>query len=230
MLASPTGLNAYWIICLGGLACSTILFPLVVIYAPPYSFPFALGGFVMAGYAVGQICELLKKHGYSLAAAAWMLAALVVNAPSLISYYSDGSRPDMRAAAAYVREHWKPGDAVAGFSVGRFAFYAPGLEPRFPITNDAAGVAELERLARTDRRFWIVMETARPGLDPELLNWLFAHAVHKYRAQKRRFDYQEFTQDVFLYDPALDRQAAVRRNELWHRISCRFMASTAGCG
>jgi hypothetical protein len=105
----------------------------------------------------------------------------------------------MRAAAAYVEAHWRPGDRAAVVPLRPFLHYAPGREPAVAIPRGDRGVETLARLAvEAGGRLWIVMESGRDGLPESAERWLFAHAVHQQRVTHRRFDYHQYSIDVFI--------------------------------
>ena len=120
-----------------------------------------------------------------------------MNLPSLASHYVDGSRPDMRTAARYVEKNWQPGDRVAGFSMGLFGHYVPHCDPRIPLPADARET--LESLAAGKGRLWIVLQSARGGLSEDLRRWLGTRCSHELTVQRKRFDFPEYTVDVFLH-------------------------------
>ncbi|HXW75187.1 MAG TPA: glycosyltransferase family 39 protein [Steroidobacteraceae bacterium] len=196
MIRERTSQGWYWPVCLLGWVGATLTLPLVVPYHAEYVFPLALAGVVPAAYAIGVIYELLRPRT-RWAAYAWLGLSCLTNLPALASYYVDGSRWNMRDAAAYVRQHWSPGDRVAGYSVGLFRHYSDGCcEPAIALRPDSA--AQLARLAAEGGRLWVVLENTRSGLPPQVQRWLFDCAVHKLSVGGRRFDDAEFRVEVYL--------------------------------
>jgi Dolichyl-phosphate-mannose-protein mannosyltransferase len=196
MLRDRNAQNWYWLTCFLGWIGATLMLPLVVVYHDEYVFPLVLGGIVVAGYAISVIYDSLRLRSPA-AALAWVALIALANLPALASHYVDGSRRDERGAAAYVREHWLPGDRVTGYAMGLFRFYSSGCcEPQIPLSR--ASVPELEHLASEKGRLWIVLENTRWGLDPPTQRWLFDCAVHKLSIGGRRFDEAEFKVEVYL--------------------------------
>ncbi len=190
------GEDWYWGVCALGWGAVVLALPRLVPYAPAYSFPFALSIVVLAGCGIGRFYECCRGQGAWAAATGAALLCLV-NLPSLASHYVDGSRPDMRTAARYVEKNWQPGDRVAGFSMGLFGHYAPHCDPRIPLPADARET--LESLAAGKGRLWIVLQSARGGLSEDLRRWLGTRCSHELTVQRKRFDFPEYTVDVFLH-------------------------------
>ena len=174
-----------------------MVLPLVLPYQTWYTFPFSLIGLVLAGFAITEVYERLRPAG-RFASAAWLCVALGLNLPSLISYYADGSRVDMRSAAHYVAEHWHPGDRVASVRLETFQYYAPNREPAFQLPSGDEATAALDRLAAGPGRLWIVVDSTRGGLPAALQGWLNAHAAPRFHVSARRLDYFENSIDVFV--------------------------------
>ena len=187
----------YWIICIGALAFSVLVMPCVVVYNPLYAFPLAFGVFVSAGFLIGNVYDCLQRHnawiGWS-----WVMAACLLNLPSTASYYIDGSRTDYRTAAQHVRENWNAGDRVAGQSMGTFGHYSPQCKPRVSLSM-ANALSRLQQYDARDGRLWIVLKSGRSGLPRKLHQWLGTNCSHELQVRKRRFDYADYTVDVYLY-------------------------------
>jgi len=182
----------------------------VVVYHDEYVFPLVLSGIVVAGYAISVIYKLLLPLN-PLAAGAWVSLICMANLPGLASYYVDGSRRDDRSAAAYVRDHWSPGDRVTGYAMGLFEFYSGGCcKPQIPLST--ASVPQLEQMGAESGRLWIVLENTRWGLDAPTQRWLFDCAVHKLSVGGRRFDEAEFKVEVYLSSAPLPSQCTLPHN------------------
>jgi hypothetical protein len=206
MLRERTAQNWYWLTCLLGWVGASVALPLVVVYHAEYVFPLMLGAIVVAGYAIGVIYELLHARS-PMTAGVWVGLICLVNLPALASHYVDGSRRDGRSAAAYVRDHWSPGDRVTGYSMGLFRFYSRGCcEPAIPLPLSTNSVPQLQRLGAESGRLWVVLENTRWGLDPQTQRWLFDCAVHKLSVGGRRFDEAEFKVEVYLIPAPLPTQ------------------------
>jgi hypothetical protein len=198
MLRDRSGQGWYWLVCLGGWATVSVAAPLVVIYHPGYAFPYVLAAVVVAAYAIAVIFELLRRQA-PLAAYVWGALSCAANVPALASYYVDAGRNDIRGAAVYVRKHWLQGDRVAGYSTGAIGYYdGRCCEPALALPLGPGAVAKLAQLGAANARTWVVLESKRAGLDPQLQAWLFACAEHKLSLGGRRYDDEEFREEVYL--------------------------------
>jgi hypothetical protein len=206
MLRERTAQNWYWLVCFLGWVGATVTLPFVVPYHAEYVFPLALSGLVVAAYGIAVIYDLLRIRA-PLAAYAWVGLSCLANLPALASHYVDGSRWDIRGAAAYVREHWAAGDRVTGYSMGLFRHYSGGCcEPAIPLGTDS--IPQLARLGLEGGRLWVVLENTRSGLNPRVQQWLFECAVHKLSVGGRRFDDAQFSVEVYVIPSALDNGCA----------------------
>lgn len=204
MMNESGGQNWYWIVGFVSWVLATIFLPVIVSYHSAYVFPLALPAMVLAGKGIGTVYEKLKGESHITAAIGLGLLCLL-NLPSLVSHFVDGSRWDMRRAANFVRERWAAGDSVAGLSMGTFGYYSRGCcAPRVPLGSDL--VPELQRLAREGRRTWIILETGRGGLGADAEQWLFECAHHRASISRRRFDDAEYVVEIFLISPPADRE------------------------
>jgi hypothetical protein len=208
-LCERTPQGYYWAVCYLAWVGATVALPLVIPYHAEYVFPLIVSALVAAAYAIVVIFELLKERA-ALAAYAWLGLSCLSNLPALASHYVDGSRWNVRDAAAYVRRNWAPGDRVAGDAMGLFRHYGAGCcEPAIPIAPGS--ISELARLVADGGRLWIVLENGRSGLDPPVQRWLFDCAVHRLSVAGRRFDDAQFSVDVYV---ALPPPAAVCAREI----------------
>jgi mannosyltransferase len=194
--------NWYWVTCALGWAAASAILPRLVAYHPGYVFPLASSAVVLAGCAIGIVHDGLRSRG-GFIAAAWIGLACLGNLPSLASHYKDGSRDDLRSAARFVEKNWRSGDRVTGFAMTGFGHYAEGCQPAIPLTSDP--LRQLQELVADKRRLWIVLQSCRGGLPPELDRYLGTHCSHEFRVRRGRFDYAEYCVDVFLYTPNRER-------------------------
>ena len=183
---------------------SYVVLPFVITYHPWYAFPLALGVLVCAGYAVSDIYGRLRSTRPATSVL-WLCLVAALNVPGLASHFTDGSRGDHRAAVEYVNTRWTSNDRVATTSWRTFDYYAPGRSPVFPIPRGDKGAETLERLGSDQvrsGRLWVIVESGRGGPPVVVREWLSSHATHQFRASRRRFDYFEYTVDVFLAEPS----------------------------
>ena len=199
LLQERTAQGYYWAVCCLGWLGATLVLPLLVPYHTEYVFPLVLGAIVAAAYAISVVNQLLRTRA-AVAAVAWLGLSCLANLPALASYYVDGSRWNLKTAAAYVRSNWLPGDRVAGDAMGLFHQYAAHCcEPLIAVAPGSQG--QLAHLVAGRGRLWIVLENTRAGLEPHLQRWLFDCAVHKLSVGGRRFDDAQFSVEVYLAVP-----------------------------
>jgi 4-amino-4-deoxy-L-arabinose transferase-like glycosyltransferase len=190
----------YWLTWLGVWAAASAALPFAVVYHPNYVFPLAVAVLVLAGWAVAQVAERLRPAG-AVVVVAWVSVALALQLPSVVSHYLDGSRPDYRTAARYVAEHWRSGDRLASISPGLVQHYAP-LDGEFINLPRWNALPALRQAAAGPGRLWVVLASGRSGKEEAIGAWLGTHCTQQLQVRKRRFDYYEFTVEVFLYSPA----------------------------
>lgn len=189
----------YWVSSVCGWAAITVVLPLFVPYHAWYTFPFALSGLVLAGFATSDIYRRLRPTR-PLASVVWLCVALGLNLPSVISHFEDGSRVDMRTAAHYVSDHWQPEDRVATVRIETFRYYAGNREPAFALPSGEEATGMLEHLAAGNARLWIVVDSTRGGLPNGLQRWLLANTSHRLHVKAKRLDYFENAMDVFVLE------------------------------
>lgn len=175
-------------------ALTAALLPRVMVYHPAYVFPLATAVLVLAGVATGKIFELLWSV-QPAAAAAWLAIVPLVSLPSTLSHYRDGSRYDHRTAARYLVGQVRPGECVAAVAPSLVHHYAPEF-PR-PIGIAADSVGDVEKLATANSPLWIVLPCSRGGAANELRTWLDAHAQRMFPARVPRFDYFDYSVEVY---------------------------------
>jgi hypothetical protein len=186
----------YWSSLVACWATAVVLLPFVMTYHPWYAFPLALSVMVCASYGVSELYDRLQPSVTT--SVAWLGVAALMGLPGLLSHFVDGSRADHRSAVEYVDRHWKQGDRVLTMSPRTFSHYAPGRSEVVELPHGDAARRVLD--AEQAGRFWIVLESPRGGILPVVREWLSSHAVHRFHASGRRFDYFQFNADVFLVD------------------------------
>lgn len=198
LFATQNPLRGFWLVWAGGWAASLVVLPRLVAFHPGYSFLYVFGAVVPAGYAVGVIAERLT--GPRLVPFAWLLTAVLLNAPSLASHYADGTRHDFRSAARFADEHRRPGEAVAAVSPGNFAFYAPSLTDADRLNPDRL-LDGLKRIGESNRATWVLLTGGRSPRDAAAQRWLDDHCRLKAAYRKPRFDYYDFRTEVYYFEP-----------------------------
>jgi hypothetical protein len=191
---SPQGY--YWVVWAGLWATVCLFLPRMMIYQPSYAFAFAPPVCVLAGLAVARIYEALKPVA-PVAAVAWFGLVFLLNAPSVLSHYVDGSRHDFRSAAWYVADHFREGDRIAAISPALLSYYTPICHDAIPLTSWHPQ-PDLEAAAAKPGRLWIVLGSSRSGKGQELTRWLSEHARLRAQFRKTRLDYYEYSVEVYL--------------------------------
>jgi hypothetical protein len=189
----------YWVSWALLWAVATVLLPLFVTYHPAYVFPLATSAIVLAGTLIGRVFDFFESQS-RLLAWTWMAAACACSLPSTVSYFSDGSRHDYRAAARYIHEYWKPGDRVASVAPTLLGHYLSGTEAVYGLPGGDP-VSGLEQLAKEPNRLWIVLSFSRSGKPANLRRWLQRNCSQETEIRSPRFDYQDFSVEVFLHPP-----------------------------
>ena len=202
LLSERSGLHWYWVLISIGWGASTVIFPLLISHHPAYVFPVAIGLVVPAGFAIGKIYSELRAIN-ACTATAWIGLVCLVNLPSLVSHFRDGSRPDVRTAAKYVEEHWQEGDRLTGFWIDLVSHYADDCRPAIALP-DSGDVDVLNELAKDNSRLWVVVQSNRSGLQPRVRRWLGNHCSYELEVRRTRFDYAVNRVEVFLYTPDPD--------------------------
>ncbi|MDR2345434.1 MAG: glycosyltransferase family 39 protein [Planctomycetaceae bacterium] len=203
--------SVYWLFCVLVCGISIVILPLMIIYNPNYNILFVFPFIVTASLFIQDIYFLILRSALPcryILAVSWISACVMLNLPSVVSYYQDGNRHDNRAAFAYVSDNWKEGDRLTGFTMGTAEYYIPTRVPRIPlhIVPDKA-IEDLQNIIDNNHnntgRLWIVLQSSRGGLDNNLRKWLGKHAKFECRFTKKRFDYIENNVEIFLIDQQL---------------------------
>jgi hypothetical protein len=191
--------GAYWVAFVGTWVGAAVVLPLVIAHALPYVFPQALSVVVLAGYFAGTVFQTLRGRG-RVVAWAWLAAVCVLNLPGLLSYYQDGDRYDLRAAARFLEAHWRSGDRMAAVSSGIVTYYAPVARQGRIGIDGSNPLPRLAMEAKRPGRLWIVLTVGRAGYPEDVRRWLGEHCMHELHVRKRRLDYYDYGVDVFLHE------------------------------
>lgn len=189
--------DLYW-----ALACSAtatvacVVGPLVVSFRADYVFAMTLPVHLLAAVAVGRVARTAWQRHWSLGLAT-LGAVPALIAPSVISYYIDGNRPDYRAAAAFVAARARPDDLVWSRQCVNLRYYlpAPRAEP-YP----ADPVPAVHRVLKEGRRVWCVISYSTSGVPAQRLAWLGRRFRLVADIHPLRFDYHQNGVAVFLAD------------------------------
>jgi predicted membrane-bound mannosyltransferase len=193
--------DRYWLTWAAVWAATCLVLPLLIPYRHMYAFPLTLGLFVLAGMGAGRVYSLAAQHS-RLAAVGFAGVACLLNLPALASHYVDGSTSDYRTAARYVAAHIQPGDAILAHTPELFHHYGPECpQPDIiDIYTPPLGLEQLTAQMARSKRFWVVINYGRANTPTWLLQWLGEHCTHQLHLCRLRYDYAEFTTDVFLFE------------------------------
>ncbi|MDR1485271.1 MAG: glycosyltransferase family 39 protein [Planctomycetaceae bacterium] len=204
--------NAYWLSVALVSGVAVLVLPTRIVYLPFYGFVFLFPFIVTTALFIREVYQLLATSNLpfrSMIAVFWIVAATLLNFPTLISYYQDGNRPDHRAAFQYVAEHWEEDDVLTGFMMGTAQYYIPDKKPRIPLRteNTAQKLQQiLDQEIGNNNRLWIVLHSSRNGLNHELRIWVSQHAILQKVFTKKRFDYAENNVEIFLVPKKSERK------------------------
>src|SRR5262249_23181910 len=144
-------------------------------YHPAYSFPFAVIPLTLAGFVIGECGRLAASHAGNATAMIFVGACCLLDLPSLVSHYVDGSRHDYRSAASFVASVRAPNEQIYAFSPSNLGFYEKAFSDARALDPNNL-VVELNQIARDDKPAWLVLPTGRRGRYIAVDNWLNYHA------------------------------------------------------
>ncbi|MDR2169525.1 MAG: hypothetical protein LBP59_05235 [Planctomycetaceae bacterium] len=200
--------NIYWLVCIFGCGFIVFVLPMVIVYNSNYGFLFIFPFIVSAAIFIGRVYDFILRLSFSyknVLGVIWVCGCVLLNFPSVASYYCDGNRHDNRAAFYYVAENWRQGDRLTGILMGAAKYYIPDKTPRIPLHPEPdKTIKELQNIIDNNiggsGRLWIVLTSSRGGIDDKVRKWLGQNAKFEYRAAKKRFDYAENNVEVFIVD------------------------------
>ena len=189
----------YWVACSVGLLAIVYIAPFKMVYVARYGLPLTLPVFVLAGMAIAQTYGMFRAHN-KVAAVAWICVVFMLGAPSLASYYADGSRPDLQSALAFVAKSWRPGDCVCyiGRQKRALDYYIPTCTPSYSLTVES--VKQLEDITCMHQRVWVVCTGYRRSAQNNIESWLGKRCSHELHVEAPRYDYYQNIVNVFLFD------------------------------
>lgn len=180
-------------------AITCVLLPAFVSFRHDYVFASSIAFVLLASQTLAEAFTALREHSRFLA---WGMASafLLLPLPSFASYYQDGDRNDYRAAAEYIKAHWREDDLVAADSSGLLGHYlSRTVTPAHRSSTEPKEWGKaLEKLAATGKRVWYVCRYAREEPPQWADQWLWQNSVRMLRIKKQRFDYHENITDVYL--------------------------------
>ncbi len=185
---------AFWGTAAAGWAGAAAVLPAVLPYHSAYSFPLALPAFALAGVAVAEVAGAVRPRGRAAAGLAWV-GLMALTLPTLVSYYQDGSRPDLRAAAAYLAAWAGPDDLLVSNEPETIYHYLPAGGP---VWLDVRLNGDLGAAPRDPgRRLWVVCSGGRNGFVPAWREWVLANGRLHAVIARPRYDYHEYAVWVF---------------------------------
>lgn len=204
--------DRYWLIWGSLWLVGCLALPLLLRHHPAYSFPLTLGVLVLASRGVCEVAARLagepRSFGGGVLACSWVLFACLLNLPSLVSHYLDGSCSNYRDAARFVRDHWRPGDRMLATSPDLLRYYLADRkqDPRTEIPEPgwlelyetATSLRQLEQHTEQPGRLWIVLNHGRANRPVGLLDWLGKNATRQLDLTVVRLDAFEYTTTIYL--------------------------------
>jgi hypothetical protein len=195
--------NKYWIACAVMSLSAILLLPLQLTFYPWYCFLFSFPLFVVTALGIDRIYCLLVNTDIPfrrIVGGFWIGVALLLNFPSLASYYLDGNRLDYRSPCQYVRTHWQEGDCVTVDNIQIANDYLSDLTPVILLRarDTPAFLQKLAEEKKENGRIWVIVHYHRGGLEQRLLRWLGQYASYEAQFGKKRFDYIENNVEVYL--------------------------------
>ncbi|MDR2763178.1 MAG: glycosyltransferase family 39 protein [Planctomycetaceae bacterium] len=198
----------YWLFCVLGCGVVVFILPMKIVYNSNYGILFIFPFLVLSMLFICEVYNFILDSSIPfrrVMCVCWVFVCVLLNFPSVLSYYQDGNRRDNRGAFYYVSENWREGDRLTGVMMGAAEYYIPARVPRIPLHYESVRAAEQLREIKDENvggsgRLWIVIPSSRGGIGVELQRWLWQNAILKHKISKKRFDYAENTVEVFLMD------------------------------
>ena len=191
--------DRYWLCWAAVWAGTCLVMPFLMPYRPVYSFPFALPPFVLAGKVIGRLHDAWAVRPF-WRDAVFATFIVLLNFPSVARHYVDGSCSDYRTAAGYVRERFQPGDSVMAISPDLLKHYGANQVEALEMEmyDSKAAIDSLQRPREDSGRIWVVLNYGRAARPTAILEWLRHIGAHEHNICHLRYDYSEFTTNVFL--------------------------------
>jgi hypothetical protein len=189
----------YWSVQTAVWLGSFVVLPMLLSFHSAYAYALSLPVFVLAAVTIGEIADHLVERGRT-AAGLTLLALLLLDLPSLASYYEDGSRHDFRAAANWIAERMRPNDIIVAVQGDKLGYYRPELEGRWYRLP----FREIPQWLATKRpkngRVWIVITGSRTGMNQPWGEWAEKAGRLQTTIVHPRFDYHEYPIFILLED------------------------------
>lgn len=152
---------------------------------------------VSLGVAGAKLATLTKIPSHQCWLTAGLVTVLVAGtAPSWVSQLTDGNRFDYRPAFEYVEDH-APSDPVLVWPIATQRHYAPSLES----VEFQADLEQLQQMSDRDQQFWVIASRRRYGIvgddTGEVVSWLFRRCEFIRAYQRPRFDYRQYSVQLF---------------------------------
>ncbi len=197
----------YWLLCSMAVSLTLMTLPLKIIFFPWYTFCFVFPYFGLAALFIDLVRKRLRETDFPrfrLDGGVVVAFVLLLNVPSLLSYYTDGNRMEYDNAFGYVRDHWRKGDMLVTPFIGFAEHYLPGKDSLYPLrTKTPPHFTDLidEMKSKRDEgiragRIWIVTYQHRNWGTPDILQRIdMQHGI-----KKSRMDYMDHGINVLLID------------------------------
>jgi hypothetical protein len=180
--------DLYWnVAAAGGVATAAVCVPMISTFRPDYLFALTAPVHILAAVGIAEAAR--RTWSMHRALSAGVLAAVpLLTAPSVLSYYVDGDRPDFRGAAEWLRAQVRPGDVVWSNQCMNVNHYL-GMQAARSYPKQPA--AEARDILNRNGRVWVVDSFSTAGVDPRKLAWLRDDFRLQTVIQRTRYDYHQ---------------------------------------
>ena len=203
-------------LCTAAIVPFALLVPFAVNFHPEYLMIVIFPALYSAAWFVHFVSQHLETHSKT-AAFTFVAFAALSNFPTLVSHYVDGSRPNFRMASDFLVTNSADDDTIAAISIGNLRHYHCDLPPTHAI-DPASPIASISKVVSKSGRTWIVIQSGRSGIAPELQEWLNRTCRLEKTIHKKRYDYYANRIDIFSTDSS-------RLSKTRHRTSGRMNRS-----
>lgn len=163
-------------------------------YSPRYIIQALPAGLILVGAGMAQVGSVATRwwqrggqrggRPAALAIAAVLALYLLLLTPSLVDVLDDTSE-NIRDAAAYIRQHYQPGDLVVAPVIGRYLdHYLPSEIPRLdtnsPVVVESEG-RNYERVFVMMSQYGLLRAANPPWINPDNLLAIFDPDIELYR-------------------------------------------------
>lgn len=159
---------------------------------PDYIFFTIPGYFLLAAIGCSRVYDILRDK-QSILAKGFICVLLTTNAPSFVSYYSDGNRHPVKEASEYIVNKMDSTDIVLCKSPSTIEYY-------FNIDAKPLTLEHLNSYRDQRRQVWILVLYNRSGMyniEYEIKDWIYENCSMVKEFIPKRFDYIDNSVRIF---------------------------------